>query len=383
MAGDQESHIMKRILYLISTLRYCGPVVVLYNIVRHLDRRTFQPLMMTLSSEPNNSMYEAFALLDVPVTALSLPRSRYLLSKGRIIRKIKEFAPDIIHTHGPLPDSIGAMLCSYFTVMTTVHGNPLEDYPFRFGHLKGRLVGWWHILSLRRIQNRVSISHSDKVSLQKLAGLDTRIIYNGIESSSVFPISTNKKFALRARLDLPEQAKICLMAGTFSPRKDQLTAIHAFKRLSLDDVILVLIGHWGSSLGKCMREAGNDHRIIIRPDVSSPSDYMQSADVYLSTSRSEGFGLGVVEALSSGLYVCLTDIPPHREILSLNPEAGIFFPIGDDVVLAQRLEVLLCTNYGCNQAGLEIAGKLSAENMSLKYQRMYKELIDVSSVECN
>ena len=51
---------------------------------------------------------------------------------------------------------------------------------------------------------------------------------------------------------------------------------------------------------------------------------MNISDVYASASRSEGFSISVLEALSCGLGLFLSDIPSHREVVM----AGKDIPVG-------------------------------------------------------
>ncbi|MGH8223099.1 MAG: glycosyltransferase, partial [Woeseiaceae bacterium] len=63
-----------RVVYLVSTLRRAGPTSQLLNIVRHLDRRQFDPVVVTLSPEPPESMLDAFEKAGVVVKSLSMSR---------------------------------------------------------------------------------------------------------------------------------------------------------------------------------------------------------------------------------------------------------------------------------------------------------------------
>ena len=40
---------MQKIIYTISTLKRSGPVLVLYNIIKNLDKNAFEPVIITLT----------------------------------------------------------------------------------------------------------------------------------------------------------------------------------------------------------------------------------------------------------------------------------------------------------------------------------------------
>ncbi|KAB8289145.1 glycosyltransferase, group 1 family protein [Bifidobacterium ramosum] len=60
-------------------------------------------------------------------------------------------------------------------------------------------------------------------------------------------------------------------------------------------------------------ELGLNERFLLRGEVSNPYPYMKQADVYVQTSRHEGFGLTVQEAKILGIPAVVTDIPAFRE----------------------------------------------------------------------
>ena len=67
-------------------------------------------------------------------------------------------------------------------------------------------------------------------------------------------------------------------------------------------------------------------------------DYLQAADIFISTAVSEGLPNTVLEALSSGLPCILSDIGPHREIIEKNVGAGKLFKLRDSVELSKIME---------------------------------------------
>jgi glycosyltransferase involved in cell wall biosynthesis len=64
-------------------------------------------------------------------------------------------------------------------------------------------------------------------------------------------------------------------------------------------------------------------------------------DVFaFSTSRDEGFGIALIEAMAAGLPVIASDVPACREVLG-DGAAGILVPAGEPAPLAQALRSLL------------------------------------------
>ncbi len=80
---------MKKILYLVSTLQKVGPVNQLSYIIKYLDKTKFEPIILTLSPEPQKSMKEYFLNeLDIRVETIGLSKIKGLFFS---LNKIENF----------------------------------------------------------------------------------------------------------------------------------------------------------------------------------------------------------------------------------------------------------------------------------------------------
>ena len=84
-----------------------------------------------------------------------------------------------------------------------------------------------------------------------------------------------------------------------------------------------------------IKEYKLEDRITIHPFTNHIQDFYSKAQVYVLSSRWEGFGLVLVEAMAHGLPVISSDLPTSKEILG---DFGLYFENGNIEDLAQRLE---------------------------------------------
>ena len=91
------------------------------------------------------------------------------------------------------------------------------------------------------------------------------------------------------------------------------------------------------------------------PQDSLPA-YYQAADLYISTSHSDGTSISLLEALATGTPVLLRDIPGNREWIEKQPKAGWLFKDGE---LPAVLERVLQNREGLAEIGA--AARLLAE----------------------
>lgn len=76
-------------------------------------------------------------------------------------------------------------------------------------------------------------------------------------------------------------------------------------------------------------------RILIHPFTNSIQYYYSHAQIYVLSSRWEGFGLVLVEAMAHGLPIVSSDLPTSKEILG---KFGLLFENGNILDLAKKLE---------------------------------------------
>lgn len=111
-------------------------------------------------------------------------------------------------------------------------------------------------------------------------------------------------------------------------------------------------------------------RVIIHPFTNQIQDYYSNAQVYVLSSRWEGFGLVLVEAMAHGLPVVSSDLPTSKEIMG---DFALYFKNGDIEELAERLEDATHLDWQAkSKEALEIAKRFDVH----KIIEQWKQLIE-------
>lgn len=360
---------MKKILYIVSTLRRTGPTNQLYNIINNLDRNKFQPILITLSPEEGDSQWSDFEEIGVKLYKLNLSRlGGFILARRNILNIINYIKPHLIHTQGIRADSLLSSLKINIPWVMTSRNFPAEDYPTKFGLIKGKVMAKRHISAMKKCSHLVSCSFSIKKKLSNL-GIDSIAIQNGVRELH----GDSSKVELYHELARP----IFISVGSLIPRKNMGFLIEAFQNLpELERGSLIILGD-----GPLRAEfnEGELPNVYLLGNVPNVPDFLAGADYFVSSSLSEGLPNTVLEALAFGLPCILSDIDPHTEIAIACPESCSLFNLTEGIpALSQALSR---ANFAFDEASRTKAkdvaiGLFSANSMSLRYQEYYDQILE-------
>jgi glycosyltransferase involved in cell wall biosynthesis len=354
-----------RILYVVSSLKTGGPTNQLFNIISNLHS-DFNVRVLTLSSEDIDSQLVRFKTAGIDVQSLLLSRLQGLLKgKAKLLQAIKDFGPDIIHSHGLRPDTLLAKLNLKQPWIMTSRNYPFADYPMKFGKLKGLLMAYSHVAAMRKCRYLVSCSKS--IAAQ-LAGheLNSVAIQNGVAfADSAEPVE----------LDTP--TPIFITVGSLISRKNTACVINAFNKLREQKAASLYILGDGPEEAQLKAVAGKD--VYFTGSVNNVRSYLLKADYFISASLSEGLPNTVLEALAAGLPCLLSDISSHAEIALEDESCVSLFQLdqGVEALLGKMSQIDTAFAAGARGAALKLATEtFSAVSMSGKYQKLYIEAVE-------
>jgi alpha-1,3-rhamnosyl/mannosyltransferase len=131
-----------------------------------------------------------------------------------------------------------------------------------------------------------------------------------------------------------------LCVGEIAERKDHVTLVRAFAKAQLGDYRLIIAGPAGSGSARLDAEIsrlGISESVLLtgRVDDLTLASLYAGATALCLTSRQEGFGLPLVEAMHRGLPIVASDLPAIREVTG--PAAMLLAPTDVDA-FASALE---------------------------------------------
>lgn len=303
---------MIKVAYVAKEIKRGGPSKVILNLVKNLDRNEFDITLITIVDDNDAGAIEDFKKLGIKVIELhNNGRVRFLFFGNKHLKKIlKKGNYDIVHSHGFLPDYLIRKLRVRAKKITTIHNIMSEDYVYRYGKVKGRMLTFLHRKILKKMDLCIGCSKSVFESLPKKLKNKT-YIQNGCDNRQV------DQYITRENLGIPHDAMVYIYAGGLLPGKNIVYLIEAFKKYSKENEYLLVLGK-GEEQEKCL--SLQDERIKVLGFQKDVTAFYKISDVYTSASKSEGFSISILEALGYGLGLFLSNIASHKEAITSIPE---------------------------------------------------------------
>jgi glycosyltransferase involved in cell wall biosynthesis len=342
-----------------------------------LDPNKFEVTVLTLSPEPNNdSSFALFEMLPISIFCLNLTRLQGVFQAKQKIRTFVESKkPDVIHSQGYRADVLVSSLKFSGKRICTIRNLPQIDYIMKFGKMRGRLMETSHMRAIKKIDLSIGVSQSVCQNLKERYNVkNVDCILNGVDTERYDRIDSEEKHLFRNKLDLPQDAKIWLSVGSLIKRKDPLSLIDCFVEKYHADESVVLLFLGGGELEPVVQKQAEKYKnIICRGQVANVSDYLKAGNFFVSASHAEGLPNTVLEALSCGLPVLLSDIIPHKEIIEMDPLIGKLYLLGDKSSFLEGFDFIEKSDYKkMSDNAYNLAhNELSSKSMSEKYQKLY------------
>jgi glycosyltransferase involved in cell wall biosynthesis len=385
-----------RVLRLITRLNIGGPSIQAITLSERLTPRGFTTRLVhgSLGEGEGDMRY----LLPPSVNVEYLPRLGRELSPAadyaafrRVSAIVREFRPQIVHTHMAKAGAIGRAAAALYNrsvaasdrvrVVHTYHGHVLEGY---FSPAKTALFVGIERLLARSTDRIIAISPAIRDELvrdHRIGRSDQyRVVPLGFDLSALSAIDDQARAAARQRLDIDPTAHVVSTVGRLTAIKQHHLFLETARLVAQSDKSAVFLiagdGELRAGLEETARDFGLANRVRFLGWRRDLATIYGASDVFLLTSRNEGTPVALIESLAAGVPGVATDVGGVGDVLS---DASVGTRVGehDAQALARAVGEWLRDEprrRSARDAGRAIAARFGIDALVDRITALYEEL---------
>ena len=328
MAKDSIGKTQKvRVLRIIARMNVGGPAVQVSGLMRGFEQELFEQELLTGYCAADEADYLEKVATDIKAIRIdglgrSIKPRADLTALFAIVKEIRRFRPDVIHTHTAKAGVVGriaSILSGHRSIRVhTFHGHLLNGY---FGAGKTKLV----IL----IEKILALFTNQLLAVGKKVQDD--LIAAGIGNSNKFAVmppglqlaKVPSKHDARIELGLDQNEIYCAFIGRITQIKRPDRFLDVVAKVKADGVkAKFIVAGAGEQLEYCQDRVTNENLPVTflgwREDIEN---VLAVADFVILTSDNEGTPLSLIQAGMVGIPVVATNIGSTHEIV-VNGKTG-------------------------------------------------------------
>jgi glycosyltransferase involved in cell wall biosynthesis len=309
-------------MQVIARMNVGGPAILVADLLRNFDSQKVDSILVTGYCDNNESDYLDEVATDLKAIRLpglgrSISPLKDLNAFFLLLREIRMFKPDVIHTHtakaGVLGRVAGLVAAPRAKRVHTFHGHLLHGY---FGSGKTQIVIFVEKLLALSTARLVAIGNSVKRDLLEVGvGSEPKyeVIFPGLQLLQIHP-----KRKARQLLGLEPDKKYFVFVGRLTQikRPDRLLDIARFLKVDYPNSHIIVAGA-GELLSAIKDESDTEGLPMTFLGWRNDIDLILSAaDIAILCSDNEGIPLTLIQAAQAGLPIISTDVGSVSDIVS-------------------------------------------------------------------
>jgi glycosyltransferase involved in cell wall biosynthesis len=317
-----------KVMQVIARMNVGGPAVLVADLMRNLDHQRFSGVLITGYCDDNESDYlnevaQDVSAIRIPGLGRSVSPLKDLGAFFLLVKEIRKFKPDVIHTHtakaGVLGRLAGLIARPQAKRVHTFHGHLLHGY---FSSGKTRLV-----IALEKVLGLITykfvaignVVKNDLVRAGIAPESKFEIIYPGLQELDRYPQADAQSVL---GLDPSKMYLVFVGRLTNIKRPDRLIDVARFLKYKHPDSWLLIAGA-GELLESLSAQAEKEGLPITflgwRKDIGM---ILSVADIALLCSDNEGIPLTLIQASQAGLPIVSTNVGSVSDIV-INGTTGL------------------------------------------------------------
>ena len=354
----------KSIIFILPDLETGGAERIVTTIANHLPRDRFEPKIMLLRKEGG---YLVDLKDDVEIIDLKTPRIRHSIIP--ILKEIRKRKPDIVFSGFGEVNAYISLFIKFF---------PKVKFIARETNVVSQHVTRPEIKFFYRFYNNFHkiICQSDDMKNDLMS-------HFSIKSDKLFKINNPVDFdAIKAKIAEGHQPeafqspyKHVVAIGNLSARKGFDNLLRVFSELKNEKIKLHILGDGrDKDMLHQMKEELNLENVIFHGRQSNPYQFLTHADLFILSSRYEGFPNVLLEAGACGTYALANDCPGGIKEIIQNGINGEISIIENYSEFAEKITSILEKNRDCKEIQDSIRSRFSKEKILQYYVKVLENV---------
>lgn len=289
-----------------------------------------------------------------PMLITEMKRIPNFRSDREAYRKIKqiirEFQPDIVHTHAAKAGALGrkaAKACGVPVIVHTFHGHVFHSY---FGRAK--------TLIYKVIERRLAKISTGIIAISPLQKEELSSVHKicSSEKIKVIPLGfdlmkfqenlSEKRMETRKKWNLNEEEVAVAIVGRLAPIKNHSLFLDVIELLAEKGIkaryFIVGDGQERASIEQRAKKLESTYglKIELTSWIKDIATFNAGMDIICLSSDNEGTPVSLIEAQASGVPVISTDVGGVKDILE-EGETGFVVPKKDREAFSEKLQLLI------------------------------------------
>jgi glycosyltransferase involved in cell wall biosynthesis len=202
-----------------------------------------------------------------------------------------------------------------------------------------------------------------------------------IPNAVTWPLSGQKP-RISPNVIIKSERQILLAVGRLEMQKGFDWLIEAFANLAGDhpdwDLVILGEGSLRPMLEETVRKSDLDDRIFLPGRAGNMGEWFESADLFVMSSRFEGFPMTLVEAMAHGLAAVSFDCDTGPRDIIHHELDGLLVPQGDITELTSALDRLMSdafTRQRFAERAVEVRERFSMEKVTGMWEKLFEEIL--------
>ncbi len=391
---------MPKVLRIINRLNLGGPTFNVAMLTKHL-KPEFETMVVSGMKDEAEASSE-FILDELGIRPTYIPKMfrsvnplNDIPAYRDIKRIIKEFKPDVVHTHAAKAGTLGrlaAFECGVPVTLHTFHGHVFHSY---FGPLKTRFYLEVERYLAKRTSRIVAISNEQKRELGEVYKVcdpnKIQVVPLGFDLNRFMEDQINKRIDFRAHYKIADDEVAVGIVGRLVPIKNHPLFLEALKKaiqISGKKVRAFIVGDGEErmQLQQLCNEMGLNYSVspskkatvTFTSWITRVDEVYAGLDVVALSSLNEGTPVSLIEAQAANKPIVTTQVGGVSDVV-IDGQTALMSPSGDVDAFAAHLAQLISDaalrqKMGANGRA-NVVARYSYQRLVGDVSRLYDQLL--------